>query len=260
MLDRGGVAVDAGLDPRSAHFARCVRSLLAGDGYRTSGVDGGKRRRHRRAEGGHTSVNLQAFAGARPNGQDSRGWRAQRFSERFWACWVLAGLALAIVLLVVGWRSGAVSFLVTLFGVDRVPVAPDVLLRLARGAPCSHHGAGDDISRRGRGSDRWWPAPTLSDQVFAGAKRDRIRASLEGLPSGAVQLTREGLEWRPDPIPRRWGVRPLSVPWSSVRGTQVSEHGFLRLILVDGSTVDVAINRLDRVRAALRTLGIPSDD
>jgi hypothetical protein len=32
------------------------------------------------------------------------------------------------------------------------------------------------------------------------------------------------------------------------------------LILVDGSTVDVAINRLDRVRAALRTLGIPSDD
>jgi hypothetical protein len=116
MLDRGGVAVDAGLDPRSAHFARCVRSLLAGDGYRTSGVDGGKRRRHRRAEGGHTSVNLQAFAGARPNGQDSRGWRAQRFSERFWACWVLAGLALAIVLLVVGWRSGAVSFLVTLFG------------------------------------------------------------------------------------------------------------------------------------------------
>lgn len=173
---------------------------------------------------------------------------------------VLGGLALAIVLLVVRWRNGAVLFFVTVLGL------PVLLLLLVyfyewREARLERTAASGTTFRGAAAIpiDAGLP-PTLSNQVFARAKGHRIRACFDGLPSGVVQLSGEGLEWRPDPVLRRWGVGRLWVPWSSVRTTRVSEQGFLRLILVDGSTVEVAIKSLERARAALLTLGIPRDD
>jgi hypothetical protein len=103
--------------------------------------------------------------------------------------------------------------------------------------------------------------PDLWSLAFSQAKLGRIRLLTEDHSvQGIVEFKGQELSWTPERVAVRWGVRAFSVPWSSVRKVLVSEHGKLRFVRDDGSSVEMIVLRLRKAVNELASLGLVAEE